>query len=461
MLDIKWIRENPEKFDAAMIARANETRALELLAFDEEKRKKTALIQELQMKRNKFAQDIAEIKRAPTATQLALSMKNIQSGIHTNKDVCIVENSVVGSASGSRRDAVIKEEERLRGESKKVNIELSAAENDFSIDEKLNEILASIPNIPHETTPVGNDEDDNVEIERFGEIKNFKFLPKAHDQLGENLKMLDFDQSALMSGARFSTLSGGLARMERALSNFMLDVALENNYTEVSPPNLVKSDAMRFSGQLPKFSEEAFSTSDGYWLIPTAEVSLVNLVAKKTLQESELPIRFTAYTPCFRREAGSAGKDTKGLIRQHQFKKVELVSITTPEASEAEHERMTNVSCEILRRLELPFRKILLCTGDMGFCAQKTYDLEVWLPSQAKYREISSCSNCGDFQARRGAIKFKNKDGKSNFVHTLNGSALAVGRTLVAILENYQNEDGSITVPEVLVAYMGGVKVIS
>jgi seryl-tRNA synthetase len=430
MLDIKWIRENPEKFDAAMIARANETRAKELLVFDEEKRKKTFLIQEKQADRNRIAREIsAEKNRRPEGRE------------------CLTQ----------REDKIL----RLMSESKKVNQELAAAENDFSIDEKLNEILAAIPNIPSASTPVGADENDNVEIEKFGSPKNFSFTPKAHDELGENLKMLDFDQSALMSGARFSTLSGGLARMERALSNFMLDVALENNYTEVSPPNLVKSDAMRFSGQLPKFSEEAFSTSDGYWLIPTAEVSLVNLVAKKTLQESELPIRFTAYTPCFRREAGSAGKDTKGLIRQHQFKKVELVSITTPEASEAEHERMTNVSCEILRRLELPFRKILLCTGDMGFCAQKTYDLEVWLPSQAKYREISSCSNCGDFQARRGAIKFKNKDGKSNFVHTLNGSALAVGRTLVAILENYQNEDGSINVPEVLVGYMGGVKVIS
>jgi seryl-tRNA synthetase len=419
MLDIKWIRENPEKFDAAMIARSNETRALEILKFDEEKRKKTFLIQELQAKRNKFAKDIAEIKKAGGDASLLLE------------------------------------------DSKKVNSELTAAENDFSIDEKLNEILATLPNIPHDSVPIGFDENYNVEIKKFGTPKKFSFTPKAHDDLGENLKMLDFDQSALMSGARFSTLSGSLARMERALSNFMLDVAQENNYTEVSPPNLVKSDAMHFSGQLPKFSEDAFSTIDGYWLIPTAEVSLVNLVAKKTLVESDLPIRFTAYTPCFRREAGSAGKDTKGLIRQHQFKKVELVSITTPEHSEAEHERMTNVSCEILRRLELPFRKILLCNGDMGFCAQKTYDLEVWLPSQEKYREISSCSNCGDFQARRGSIKYKNKDGKNNFVHTLNGSALAVGRTLVAILENYQNEDGSINVPEVLLSYMNGIKKIS
>lgn len=419
MLDIKWIRENPEKFDAAMIARNNEARALELLKFDEEKRKKTFLIQELQSKRNKFAKDIAEIKKAGGDASLFLE------------------------------------------DSKKVNAELIAAENDFSIDEKLNEILATLPNIPHDSVPIGFDENDNVEIEKFGTPKKFSFTPKAHDDLGENLKMLDFDQSALMSGARFSTLSGSLARMERALSNFMLDVAQENNYTEVSPPNLVKSNAMFNSGQLPKFAEDAFKTTDDYWLIPTAEVSLVNLVAKKTLVESDLPIRFTAYTPCFRREAGSAGKDTKGLIRQHQFKKVELVSITTPEQSKTEHERMTNVSCEILRRLELPFRKILLCNGDMGFCAQKTYDLEVWLPSQEKYREISSCSNCGDFQARRGSIKYKNKDGKNNFVHTLNGSALAVGRTLVAILENYQNEDGSINVPEVLLSYMNGIKKIS
>ena len=418
MLDIKWIRENPEKFDAAMIDRGNETRALEILIFDEEKRKKTFLIQEFQAKRNKFAKDIAEIKKAG------------------------------GDAFSILED------------SKKVNAELSAAENDFSIDEKLNQLLASIPNIPDASAPIGKDEEENIEIEKFGTPKIFDFAPKSHDELGEKLGMIDFDQSALMSGARFSTLSSNLARLERALSNFMLDVAQENNYTEVSPPNLVKSNAMFNSGQLPKFAEDAFKTTDDYWLIPTSEVSLVNLVAKKTLAESDLPIRFTAYTPCFRREAGSAGKDTKGLIRQHQFKKVELVSITTPEQSEAEHERMTNVACEILRRLELPFRKILLCTGDMGFGAKKTYDLEVWLPSQAKYREISSCSNCGDFQARRGSIKYKNKDGKNNFVHTLNGSALAVGRTLVAILENYQNEDGSINVPEVLFGYMTNLKKI-
>jgi len=417
MLDIKFIRENPEKFDAAMQARGANFKAAQILAIDEEKRKKTFLIQELQAKRNKFAKEIAEIKKAG------------------------------GDAAA------------LLEESKKANIELAAAENDFAIDEKLNELLAIIPNICDASVPVGKSEEENVEIEKFGAPKVFDFAPKSHDELGEKLGMLDFEQSALMSGARFSTLSSSLARLERALSNFMLDVALENGYNEISPPNLVKSNAMFNSGQLPKFAEEAFKTSDDYWLIPTSEVSLVNLVAKKNLAENDLPLRFTAYTPCFRREAGSAGKDTKGLIRQHQFKKVELVSITTPENSAAEHERMTNIACEILRRLELPFRKILLCSGDMGFGAQKTYDLEVWLPSQAKYREISSCSNCGDFQARRAAIKFK-RDGKNYFAHTLNGSALAVGRTLVAILENYQNADGSVTVPEALFDYMGGIKII-
>jgi seryl-tRNA synthetase len=418
MLDIKWIRENPAAFDAAMQKRGNSFRAEEILILDEKKRKVIFKIQELQSKRNQIAAEIAKIKK-----------------------------------SGGNAD-------ELLNLSKEINTELKILESTNLIEDEVEKLLLEIPNIPHASVQEGKDENDNVEIEKFGEPKKFDFAVKSHDELGENLKMLDFEQSAVMSGARFSTLSNGLARLERALSNFMLDVALEHGYTEVSPPNLVKSDAMRFSGQLPKFAEEAFSTSDGYWLIPTAEVSLVNLVTKKTLSESEFPMRFTAYTPCFRREAGSAGKDTRGMIRQHQFKKVELVSITTAEESEAEHERMTNIACEILRRLNLPFRKILLCSGDMGFCAEKTYDLEVWLPSQNKYREISSCSNCGDFQARRGTIKYKNKEGKNVFAHTLNGSALAVGRSLIAIMENYQNQDGSIEVPEKLIGYMGGITVI-
>ncbi len=413
MIDIKWIRENPQKFDNAMEARKLTIRASELLILDEQKRKKIFLIQELQAKRNKLAQDIAVIKK----------------------------NN--GDASPFLQ------------ESKNINTLLNEAEKNLESEELLNEKLLNIPNIPHDEAPIGVDENDNIEIEKFGEPRKFDFTPKSHEDLGEALKMLDFEQSAQMSGARFSTLSGDLARLERALSNFMLDIASAHNYIEISPPNLVKSEAMKFSGQLPKFSEEAFVTTDGYWLIPTSEVSLVNLVAKKTFSENDLPIRFTAFTPCFRREAGSAGKDTRGMIRQHQFKKVELVSITSPESSNQEHERMTNIACEVLQKLGLPYRKILLCSGDMGFCAQKTYDLEVWFPSQNKYREISSCSNCGDFQARRANIKYKDKEGKNHFVHTLNGSSLAVGRTLIALLENYQNADGSIEIPQILQDKMG------
>lgn len=418
MLDIKWIRQNSESFDLAMQKRRSEFRASQIINLDEEKRQKQSLVQDLQAKRNRLASEIAVAKKS-------------------NLDV-----------------------NDLMEESKKTNQELAKLENDFSLDEELNNLLLTIPNIPDSSVPEGADENDNVEIEKFGTPKNFDFMPKSHDELGEKLGLLDFAQSSLMSGARFSTLSGNLAKLERAISNFMLDLALENGYTEVSPPNLVKDEAMKFSGQLPKFAQEAFVTTNGYWLIPTAEVSLVNLVAKKTLSESDFPIRFVAYTPCYRSEAGSAGRDTRGMIRQHQFKKVELVSITLPQDSNNEHERMTNIACEVLRRLELPFRKILLCSGDMGFCAQKTYDLEVWMPSQNKYREISSCSNCGDFQARRGAIKFKNQAGKNEFVHTLNGSSLAVGRTLIAIMENYQNADGSISVPKALIPYMGGVQLI-
>ncbi|MFZ9180706.1 MAG: serine--tRNA ligase [Rickettsiales bacterium] len=413
MIDLKLIRENPQKFDDAMKSRGNSLRSEKILYLDEQNRQKIFSIQELQAKRNKIAQEIAIVKKNQ------------------------------GEASN------------LLNESKKINSELSALEQDFTIDEELQEILLNIPNLPSNDVPIGIDENDNLEIEKYGKPRVFDFQPKPHDEIGEALKMLDFEQSSLMSGARFSTLSADLARLERVLANFMLDFALENGYTEISPPNLVKSEAMKFSGQLPKFSEEAFVTTDGYWLIPTSEVSLVNLVAKKTLTNLDLPIRFTALTPCFRREAGSAGRDTRGMIRQHQFKKVELVSITSQEQSNQEHERMTNIACQILQKLELPYRKILLCTGDMGFCSQKTYDIEVWMPSQNKYREISSCSNCGDFQARRASIKYKNSEGKNVFAHTLNGSSLAVGRTLVAILENYQNFDGSIKIPEILQMQMG------
>jgi seryl-tRNA synthetase len=419
MIDIKWIRDNSEKFNNAMFSRNINPNIKEILLLDEEKRKKIFFIQELQSKRNKIAKDIAEVKR-------------------NNGNV-----------------------EPFLEESKQINQLLHEAENNFEVEEKLNNILLNIPNIPADDVPIGNNENHNKVIEEFGIIKNFSFTPLSHEEIGEKLNMLDFEQSAMMSGARFSTLMGDLARLERALSNFMLDIALANGYKEISPPNLVKSEAMKFSGQLPKFSEEAFSTNDGYWLIPTSEVSLVNILAKKTINEDDLPIRLTSYTPCYRREAGSAGKDTRGMIRQHQFKKVELVSITSENQSENEHDRMTSIACEILKKLELPFRKIILCTGDIGFCSKKTYDIEVWMPSQNKYREISSCSNCGDFQSRRASIKYKSKNGKIYFAHTLNGSALAVGRTIIAILENYQNSDGSIDIPKELQPYMANQKKIS
>lgn len=417
MLDIKFIRTNPEIFDKKIKVRNCNVSSQEILTLDEEKRVKIAQIQELQSKRNDIAGQIAKVKKE----------------------------------GGNGED--------LFAKSKEINTALKSLEEDFSIDEKLHNLLATIPNLAQDDVPVGSDENDNIEVEQYGSPRKFDFTPKAHEDLGEKLGMIDFEQSTKMSGSRFSSLSSDLARLERALSNFMLDIANQNDYVEVSPPNIVKSHAMYNSGQLPKFGDDAFSTKDDYWLIPTAEVSLVNFAIKKNLKEEEFPMRLTAYTPCFRREAGSAGKDTRGMIRQHQFKKVELVSITTPEQSEAEHEKMTNVAAQILKELELPFKKLLLCTGDMGFGAQKTYDLEVWFPSQEKYREISSCSNCGDFQARRAGIKFK-RDKKNIFAHTLNGSALAVGRTLIAILENYQNEDGSIEVPKVLVSYMGGLEKI-
>lgn len=413
MLDIRWIVENPKIFDDNMKNRKANFNSADLTKLDEKKREIITQIQELQSHRNNLARDIANIKK-----------------------------------SGGNAD-------ELMSQSKEINEKLKSLEENFSQDQELDNILLTIPNILDEEVPVGASEDDNKEVEKWGELPKFDFTPKEHFEIGEKLGELDFEQSAKISGARFSTLSGGLAKLERALSNFMLDVAGEFGYTEVSPPNLVKDQAMIGSGQLPKFSEEAFQTTNGYWLIPTAEVSLVNLAAEKTFDESELPLRLTAYTPCFRSEAGSAGKDTRGMIRQHQFKKVELVSITDQESSKIEHERMTNIACEILRRLKLPYRKVMLCSADIGFGSNKTYDLEVWLPGQNKYREISSCSNCGDFQARRMKAKYKTKTGKKPlFVHTLNGSSLAVGRTIIAILENYQNQDGSYNVPQVLQKYL-------
>jgi seryl-tRNA synthetase len=308
--------------------------------------------------------------------------------------------------------------------------------------------------------PEGTDEADNVEIRRWGEKPQLDGKARQHFELGEALALMDFERAAKISGARFVVLSGALARLERALAGFMLDQHTEEfGYTEVAPPILVRENAAFGTGNLPKFAEDLFKTVDDYWLIPTAEMPLTNLVADEILEAANLPLRFTAYTPCFRAEAGSAGKDTRGMIRQHQFGKVEMVSIAHPEQSGEEHERMTNCAEEVLRRLDLHYRTVVLSTGDLGFSARKTYDIEVWLPGQDSFREISSCSNCGDFQARRMNARFRPSDAKgTRFVHTLNGSGLAVGRTLVAILENYQNADGSISVPEILRPRMGGLE---
>jgi seryl-tRNA synthetase len=323
----------------------------------------------------------------------------------------------------------------------------------------LQERLAALPNLPADDVPVGDDEGGNILIHARGTIRSFDFTPLEHDVIGPALG-LDFVTAQKVSGARFVYLRGQTARLSRALGQFMLDLHTnEFGFEEVAPPLLVRDEAFFGTGQLPKFAEDSFQTSDGRWLIPTSEVSLTNVVAGEILVEAVVPLRMTALTPCFRSEAGSAGRDTRGLIRQHQFDKVELVAITTPEASEAEHERMTQCAEAVLDRLGLPYRRMLLCTGDMGFSARKTYDLEVWLPGQGAYREISSCSNCGDFQARRMNARYRPEGEKSNrFVHTLNGSGVAVGRALVAVLENYQEADGSVTVPDVLRPYMGGVE---
>ena len=323
----------------------------------------------------------------------------------------------------------------------------------------LRKLLEFIPNLPDSDVPDGADEAANAEVSRWGTPRLFNFQPKEHADLGPNLG-LDFETGASISGSRFTFLRGQMARLQRALGQFMLDQqTLANGYTECAPPLLVREEALFGTGQLPKFAEDNFQTTDGRWLIPTAEVSLTNSVREQILAETDLPIRMTALTPCFRSEAGAAGKDTRGYIRQHQFEKVELVSICKPEDSEAEHERMTGAAESILQALDLPYRKMLLCAGDMGFTARKTYDLEVWLPGQNAYREISSCSNCGDFQARRMNTRYRPDGAKATeFVHTLNGSGLAVGRTLVAVLENYQQEDGSVTVPDALLPYMGGIE---
>ncbi len=328
--------------------------------------------------------------------------------------------------------------------------------------DKLSEILSDLPNMPFADVSIGDDEDDNVEQYKWGEIPSFDFEPKQHFDLGENLGLMDFETASKISGARFVILKGALSKLERALANFMIDVQTgEHGCLEITPPALVRQHALYGTGQLPKFKEDLFHTDDDFWLIPTAEVPLTNMVRDTILDAKQLPMRFCALTQCFRAEAGSAGRDTRGMIRQHQFSKVEMVSITKPENSDEELKRMTQCAAVILQKLGLSYRVVSLCTGDLGFSARRTNDLEVWLPGQNKYREISSCSNCGDFQARRMKGRFRDVDAKgTNFFHTLNGSGLAVGRCLVAILENYQNQDGSIKIPDILIPYMGGLSVI-
>jgi seryl-tRNA synthetase len=421
MHDLKPIRDDAELFDRGLARRGLSPIAQEILALDTARRSAQTELQELQSRRNDASRRIGQAKAKGESAEA------LMAEVSAAKD----------------RMGVLEAEERR-------------------VAEELERRLSALPNIPADDVPDGLDEHGNVEIRRWGSPPELAFQPKQHFELGEQLGLMDFERAAKLSGARFVVLKGELARLERALGAFMLDIhTQEFGYTEVSPPLLVNDQTMFGTGQLPKFAEDQFRTTDGRWLIPTAEVSLTNLVADEILDESALPQRVTAFTACFRLEAGAAGRDTRGMIRQHQFAKVELVSIAHPEHSEAEHERMTSAAETILQRLGLPYRVMKLCAGDMGFSARKTYDLEVWLPGQGAYREISSCSNCGEFQARRMKARFRPKDSKNTrFVHTLNGSGLAVGRTLVAVLENYQQGNGTIAVPPALQPYLGGLEVI-
>ena len=394
--------------------------------------------------------------QSPAILELDAAVRSFQT---KSQEAKARQNAISAEIGQAMRRGDQAEAQRLKAAVESIKSEVASDEEWANLQKaKLDAILAALPNLPARDVPHGADEHGNVEQRRWGSAPIIT-APKDHVALGEGLGLMDFEAAARTSGARFVFLKGELARLERALGAFMLDIQTrEHGYTEVSPPLLVRDEAVFGTGQLPKFSEDLFRTTDGKWLIPTAEVSLTNMVLGQILDEAELPLRLTALTPCFRSEAGASGRDTRGMIRQHQFYKVELVSITTPEQSQDEHERMTGCAEAVLKRLELPFRTMLLCTGDMGFGARKTYDLEVWMPSQETYREISSCSNCGDFQARRMDARCKTAGEKgTRFMHTLNGSGLAVGRTLVAVLENYQDEGGRIAIPTALQPYMGGL----
>ena len=422
MHDLKAIRDNPEAFDMGLKRRGLPPMAVEILALDQERRRLVKAAEELQAKRNSLSKEIGHLKARGDEAAASAAAAEVSS-----------LKEAMPAAEQAERELADLIESRL----------------------------SIIPNLPAPDVPDGLDETANLEIRRHGALPRLN-APKEHFELGEALGLMDFEAAAKLSGARFVVLKGALARMERALASFMVDIHTgEFGYTEIAPPHLVRDRALYGTGQLPKLAEDLFTASGGFWLIPTAEVPLTNLVGDSILDADALPLRFTAYTPCYRSEAGAAGKDTRGMIRQHQFSKVELVSVAHPERSAEEHERMTVCAETVLQRLDLPYRTVMLCAGDMGFSAMKTYDIEVWLSGQGRYREISSCSNCGDFQARRMKARFREAGSKgTRFVHTLNGSALAVGRTLIAVLENYQQPGGSIAIPAALQPYMGGLAAI-
>ena len=422
MFDIRWIRDNPDAFDAGLAKRGLPAQASHVLDLDSRRRSAITELQEAQARRNEASKQIGAAK-----------------------------------SKGEDADALIAEVAALKQRIQQVEAD------EASLGDELDGILAGLPNLPEDDVPVGPDEDANVEIRRHGDEPRMNFEPKQHFELGEALGLMDFETAARLSGSRFVVLRGLLARLERALANFMLDMhTSEFGYDEIVGPLLVREHTAFGTGNLPKFEDDLFKTTDGYYLIPTSEMVLTNLVREQIVDEETLPRRYTAYTPCFRAEAGAAGKDTRGMIRQHQFSKVEMVSITRPEESTAEHERMTGIAEEVLKRLGLHYRVMTLSSGDMSYAAMKTYDIEVWLPGQNTFREISSCSNCGDFQARRMQARCRESGGKgTRFVHTLNGSGLAIGRTIVAILENYQRADGTVAIPDALRPYLGGLEVIS
>ena len=422
MHDLKQIRDDPQAFDAGLKRRGLPLQSAAILALDAKRRAAQTRLQEHQQRRNEVSRQVGAAK-----------------------------------SKGQDAAALMAEVAQLKDAMEEATTEEQA------VAAELDQILAGIPNLPAADVPDGADAEANVEVRRHGNPRNFPFTPKPHFDIGETLGLMDFEAATKLAGSRFVVLKGALARLERALAAFMIDIHTgEFGYQEVLPPFLVNDQTAFGTGNLPKFGEDLFRTREGFWLIPTAEVPLTNLVADEILDESVLPLRFTAHTPCFRSEAGAAGKDTRGMIRVHQFSKVELVSIAHPDHSAAEHERMTGCAEEVLKRLGIPYRVVTLCTGDMGFASQKTYDIEVWLPGQGAYREISSCSNCGEFQARRMKARFRKAGDKgTRFVHTLNGSGLAIGRTMIALIENYQETDGSVVLPDALVPYMGGMKVIA